>query len=130
MSEASESMDDERAPVPTSARRRRRAVAQERGTTTTSDKKAADSETGDSKAKKAPARGRKQKRPNIFKRSARFLREVVAELRKVIWPTRKMLVTYTIVVLVFVAAMIALVAGLDALFTQGIGLLLGNSSGS
>ena len=32
-------------------------------------------------------------------RLVRFLREVIAELRKVIWPTRKQLVTYTAVVL-------------------------------
>ncbi len=42
------------------------------------------------------------KRPNMFARFGRFLREVVAELRKVIWPTRNQMVTYTIVVIVFV----------------------------
>lgn len=46
-------------------------------------------------------------------RVVRFLREVVAELRKVIWPTRKQLVTYTAVVLVFVSFMVAFVALLD-----------------
>jgi preprotein translocase subunit SecE len=50
----------------------------------------------------------------------RFLREVVAELRKVIWPGRKELITYTTVVIVFVAFMVALVAGLDVLFAQGV----------
>ena len=49
-------------------------------------------------------------RVSLLSRLARFLREVVAELRKVIWPTRKQLVTYTIVVLVFVSFMVALVA--------------------
>ena len=34
----------------------------------------------------------------VFGRIARFFREVVAELRKVIWPTRKELLTYTAVV--------------------------------
>jgi preprotein translocase subunit SecE len=51
-------------------------------------------------------------------RLARFLREVVAELTKVIWPTRTDLVTYTIVVLIFVAFMVALVAGLDLGFAK------------
>ncbi len=46
-------------------------------------------------------------------RLTRFLREVVAELSKVIWPTRKELVTYTIVVVVFVSVMTAIVTGLD-----------------
>ncbi len=50
----------------------------------------------------------------------RFLREVVAELRKVIWPGRRELITYTTVVILFVAFMVALVAGLDVLFAQGV----------
>lgn len=58
---------------------------------------------------------------------ATFVRQVVAELRKVVWPTREQLVTYFIVVLVFVTFMMALIAALDlalgklvfALFTQG-----------
>ena len=60
------------------------------------------------------------KRPNMFARFGRFLREVVAELRKVIWPSRNQMVTYTIVVIVFVAFMVALVAGLDLLFAKGV----------
>ncbi|MGY2064697.1 preprotein translocase subunit SecE [Blastococcus sp. SYSU DS0619] len=51
---------------------------------------------------------------------ARFLREVVAELRKVIWPGRRELITYTTVVIIFVAFVVALVAGLDLLFAQGV----------
>lgn len=36
-------------------------------------------------------------------RAGRFLREVRSELKKVTWPTRRELITYTIVVLVSVA---------------------------
>jgi preprotein translocase subunit SecE len=50
----------------------------------------------------------------------RFLREVVAELRKVIWPGRRELLTYTTVVILFVAFVVALVSGLDLLFAQGV----------
>ena len=42
-----------------------------------------------------------------------FLRQVIAELRKVVWPTRPMVVNYFFVVLVFVLVMMAFVAGLD-----------------
>ncbi|WP_165400399.1 preprotein translocase subunit SecE [Motilibacter rhizosphaerae] len=42
-----------------------------------------------------------------------YIRQVVAELRKVIWPTRNELTTYTTVVIVFVIAMIALLSVLD-----------------
>ena len=65
-------------------------------------------------------------RVSLPNRLIRFLREVVAELRKVIWPTRKQLVTYTIVVLVFVSFMVALVALLDFVFARGVLFLFGN----
>jgi preprotein translocase subunit SecE len=42
-----------------------------------------------------------------------FYRQVVAELRKVVWPTQEQLVTYFFVVMIFVAVMMALIAGLD-----------------
>jgi len=42
-----------------------------------------------------------------------FYRQVVAELRKVVWPTQQQLVTYFFVVMVFVVFMMALIAGLD-----------------
>ena len=51
---------------------------------------------------------------------ATFYRQVVAELRKVIWPTRKELTTYTSVVIVFVLIMGALVAVMDFLFGKGV----------
>ena len=50
---------------------------------------------------------------NVVARLALFYRQVVAELRKVIWPSRKELVTYTIVVLIFVIFMIGLVSLFD-----------------
>ena len=45
-----------------------------------------------------------------------FYRQVIAELRKVVWPTREQLVTYFIVVLVFVLVVIAIVSALDFAF--------------
>ena len=78
--------------------------------------------SGKTAPKGAPTapRGGQASKGNIFGRFGRFLREVVAELRKVIWPTRKQMVTYTIVVIVFVVFMVALVAGLDVLFAKGV----------
>ncbi|MGH3696403.1 MAG: preprotein translocase subunit SecE [Pseudonocardiaceae bacterium] len=46
-------------------------------------------------------------------RLMRFLREVVSELTKVIWPSRRELVVYTAVVLVFVSFMVAFVSLMD-----------------
>ena len=42
-----------------------------------------------------------------------FYRQVVAELRKVVWPTRQQLITYFWVVLVFVVVVMTLVSLLD-----------------
>ena len=42
-----------------------------------------------------------------------FYRQVVAELRKVVWPTRQQLITYFWVVLVFVVVIMTLVSLLD-----------------
>ena len=64
-------------------------------------------------------------RVSLPKRLVRFLREVVSELRKVIWPSRNQLVTYTLVVLVFVSFMVALVALLDFFVGQGVNALFG-----
>ena len=56
--------------------------------------------------------------PGYPARLANYNRQVVAELRKVLWPTRNELVTYTIVSVVFVVAMIAFVGVLDYGFTK------------
>ncbi|HEY9476854.1 MAG TPA: preprotein translocase subunit SecE [Microbacteriaceae bacterium] len=61
-----------------------------------------------------------------FGRMVLFLRQVVQEMRKVITPTRKELFTYTGVVLVFVAIMMALVAGFDLVFGTAVGYIWGN----
>ena len=42
-----------------------------------------------------------------------FYRQVVAELRKVVWPTQEQLVTYFLVVMVFVVVFMTLVSLLD-----------------
>ena len=84
------------------------------------------------KTKTGSADSRKNKaetsRVGIFGRFARFFREVVAELRKVIWPTRKELLTYTAVVVVFVAVVLTIVAGLDFAFAKGVLWVFGGSS--
>ena len=54
-----------------------------------------------------------------------YIRQVVAELRKVIWPTRQELITYTTVVLVFVVIMVSVVAVLDFGFTKAVLTIFG-----
>jgi preprotein translocase subunit SecE len=47
-----------------------------------------------------------------------FFRQMVGELRKVIWPTRRELVAYTVVCLTFVIFMVIVVTSLDYGFTK------------
>lgn len=56
------------------------------------------------------------KRSNLLARIGLFYRQVIAEMRKVVWPTRSQLITYTLVVLVFVLFIIAFVSLLDVAF--------------
>ena len=61
------------------------------------------------KAKTEPGKGGRN--PILFVWN--YLKQVVAELRKVIWPNRKQMVSYTGVVLAFLAFMVALIGGVD-----------------
>ncbi len=79
-----------------------------------------------------PERGRsgsdaRGERRGWFARMGLFYRQVVAELRKVIWPTQRELITYTTVVLFFVAGLTAIVAVLDALFGRVVLIVFGGS---
>ena len=51
---------------------------------------------------------------------ATFYRQVVAELRKVVWPTRQQLITYFWVVLVFVVVVMTFVSLLDLGFGKAV----------
>ena len=81
--------------------------------------------------RKPPAAGRtarKERGIGPVGRVVRFVREIVAELAKVIWPTRKELMTYTIVVVFFVSIVVAVVAGLDYLFARLMVAVFGSTS--
>ena len=67
----------------------------------------------------------REKKLNFFQRIALFIRQVFAELRKVVTPTRQELVKYTLVVLGFVVVMMAIVYSLDLLFTWVVNVVFG-----
>jgi preprotein translocase subunit SecE len=75
----------------------------------------------------APEKSAKPGRPARSGRTtpALFVRQVIAELRKVIWPTRKELFTYTAVALVFILIMTAIVTSLDYGFTKAVVAIFG-----
>jgi preprotein translocase subunit SecE len=93
----------------------------------------ADEPTSRSRARTAPkskpashAKAKDDKSLSIAGRLVHFVREVVAELQKVIWPTRKELLTYTGVVLFFVAVVMTAVALLDVGFAKTMFLVFGS----
>ncbi|MFP4310909.1 MAG: preprotein translocase subunit SecE [Nitriliruptoraceae bacterium] len=60
--------------------------------------------------------GREQQRTS----PKQFLREVRSELRKVVWPNRKEITSYTIVVLVTTFVLVLIVWGMDEVFRRAI----------
>ena len=104
---------------PTGKRSRRRALDDTAGDTGAAtaavaviDDDAADTAAGKAKA---PAKKKADKGAarNPFAFVLNYLKQVVAELRKVIWPNRKQMIGYTTVVLVFLVFMVALIGGVD-----------------
>jgi len=104
---------------PTGKRARRGAVAEvdaedtddapdteSSGSKNDGDKKVGGSKKTAKKPKDGPSRN-----PLVF--AWNYLQEVVSELRKVIWPNRKQMVTYTTVVLLFLAFMVTLIGFTD-----------------
>ncbi|GHH89726.1 MULTISPECIES: preprotein translocase subunit SecE [Streptomyces] len=64
-------------------------------------------------SQKKTRKGGKRAKKGPLKRLALFYRQIVAELRKVVWPTRNQLTSYTTAVIIFVVLMIGLVTLID-----------------
>ena len=81
--------------------------------------------------KNAPTKGGKKGKKKFsivapFKRLGHFFKEVISELKKVTWPTKKVLISYTGAVVVFVIIAMAIIFLLDTGANEGIRLILGN----
>jgi preprotein translocase subunit SecE len=63
----------------------------------------------------------------FFARIALFIRQVIGELKKVVAPTRKELINYTLVVLVFVVIMMIIVTVLDLAFGTAVSWVFGGT---
>ena len=63
---------------------------------------------------------KKEKKPG---RAKQFFKEVMGELKKLSWPTKKELVSYTLTVVGFIALMAVIIYALDLVFSEGLGLL-------
>ena len=81
---------------------------------------------------KDKAKNQKEKKPNrfigFFKRIGRYFKEVFGETKKLAWPTRKELVSYTLTVLAFVAVFAVIIGLLDFGFKFGMAQLSGLSA--
>ncbi|KIF68464.1 preprotein translocase subunit SecE [Streptomyces sp. AcH 505] len=84
-----------------------------------------DADDDESVESKKPRKGGKRGKKGPLGRLALFYRQIVAELRKVVWPTRNQLTTYTTVVIVFVVIMIGLVTVIDYGFNNAIKYVFG-----
>lgn len=78
---------------------------------------------GPKKPKTAKKTGPPRDNPFVFVWT--FLKQVVAELRKVIWPNRKQMISYTTVVLVFLVFMVSLIGGVDLGLAKLVTLVFG-----
>lgn len=72
----------------------------------------------------AGRRGRRGKRGPLGK-LALFYRQVIAELRKVVWPSRRQLTTYTTAVIIFVLVVIGILTMLDWGFSRVVEYVFG-----
>ncbi|MFF3321307.1 preprotein translocase subunit SecE [Streptomyces sp. NPDC002889] len=82
----------------------------------------AENETQESRK---PRKGGKRGKKGPLGRLGLFYRQIIAELRKVVWPTRSQLTTYTTVVIVFVVVMIGLVTVIDYGFQEAVKYVFG-----
>lgn len=98
---------------PTGKRSRLRAEAADDSGAVELTESDADDETGKKakKAKKARKPGDEPSNPLVY--IFNYLKQVVAELRKVIWPNRKQMGSYTSVVLAFLVFMVTLIGLVD-----------------
>lgn len=114
---------------PTGKRSRQRALAGDDSTDTeaTADVESDASSNGSGTTPKVKTKKDRSDGPsrNPILYVVNYLKQVIAELRKVIWPNRKQMVTYTSVVLVFLAFMVALISGVDLGLAKLISLVFG-----
>lgn len=88
--------------------------------------KADRTKSGATRSRKASSSEKTQeKRPNIFKRMVIFVSQVISEMKKVIYPSGSETWTYFLVVIVFVAAIMAFTGLLDFLFGRLNSLVFG-----
>lgn len=116
-------------------------VAKNNGKNASGSKKAGDSKkssnskkvnSSEKAGKKADKKHKKHKTPKFirvitkpFRAFGRYLRDSWGELRQVRWPSRKATWKLTLAVIVYCGILIAIIMGLDLVFTELFGWILG-----
>ena len=67
-------------------------------------------------SKKAEKKPEKNKKPSLWSRIKKFLKEVKSEVSKVVWPTPKQVLNNTVVVIVVVVLAGIFIAAVDTVF--------------
>ena len=60
----------------------------------------------------------------FFGKIAKFFRDTVSEMKKVVWPSKKQIINNALIVVVVVVVAALVIVVLDAVFGFGLGLLL------
>lgn len=90
----------------------------------------ADDVTQASTTDRGEAQGATPAKRGLFSRIWLFIRQVIAEMRKVVYPTRQELVNYTVIAVVFICVIMAYVVGLDQVFSHLVSWIFGSSGTS
>lgn len=105
---------------------------QKAGVAKNNDKNASDSKKANDGEKARKKAGKKHKTPKFirvitkpFRAFGRYLRDSWGELRQVRWPSRKATWKLTLAVIVYCGILITIIMGLDLVFTELFGWILG-----
>ena len=110
----------------------RASVAKNNGKNASGSKKSSNSKNASDGEKAGKKAGKKHKTPKFirvitkpFRAFGRYLRDSWGELRQVRWPSRKATWKLTLAVIVYCGILIAIIMGLDLVFTELFGWILG-----
>ena len=63
------------------------------------------------------AKDNKEKKPGLFKKMAKFFKDMKSEAKKVVWPNKKQVINNTAVAIAAIVLVGVIVGGLDAVFS-------------
>ena len=89
------------------------------------DLKKADAKMAAPKKSEKKAAKDKKAKPSLIARAKKYIGSVRSEMKRVVWPSKKELVNYSIAVIVSLVVVGVVIAGLDALISGGLVIFSG-----